>query len=428
MNRIGKYDVVREVARGTTATVYLAFDSFARREVAVKVAFPQILKDPERGKIYTNLFLNEASLVGKLLHPHIVQIFDAVVAEELSYIVMEYVAGGTLEEFCRPRRLLPVERIVEIAFKCTRALDHACRLGITHRDIKPANILYSGKMPGTGTIKISDFGAAIVAAPERTLVSGIGSPAYMSPQQVRELPLDHRTDIYSLGVVMYQLFTGHLPFEAQTQYDVIYQIIHGTPTRPSNLRKEIPEVLDEIVARAMAKDVDARYQNWDEFGRDLAQAFRSGHLKTPKRDFAESEKFDTLRRLAFFADFSDAEIWEVVGFSEWRAAVPGETVIRDGEEGDFFCFLAEGELKVMKNGRVLTLLGKGDCFGEMAVIGKPSRTRGADIVALADSKIITIRDAALKRASEGCRMHVYQSFLGVLSTRLELANARLAAL
>jgi CRP-like cAMP-binding protein len=135
-----------------------------------------------------------------------------------------------------------------------------------------------------------------------------------------------------------------------------------------------------------------------------------------------------LRRLSFFADFSDAEIWEVVGFSEWRAAVPGETVIRDGEEGDFFCFLAEGELKVMKNGRVLTLLGKGDCFGEMAVIGKPSRTRGADIVALADSKIITIRDAALKRASEGCRMHVYQSFLGVLSTRLELANARLAAL
>ncbi|MBL8413772.1 MAG: protein kinase [Propionivibrio sp.] len=427
MDKIGKYELVRELGRGATATVYLGNDPFTQREVAIKVAFPEILKNPVRGKLYTHLFLNEASLVGKLLHPHIVQIFDAVVAEDLCYIVMEYVPGGTLEDFTRPDSLLPIERVVEIIFKCTRALDFAYRIGITHRDIKPANILFAGSNPNSGDIKISDFGAAIIENPERTQVSGIGSPAYMSPQQVRELPLDHQTDIYSLGVVMYQLLTGQLPFQASTNYNIIYQIINTEPTRPSNLRSKIPEVLDTIVTRAMCKDTQHRYQHWEEFAHDLAQAFRNKQLKAPARDFSESEKFDTLRGLPFFGDFSDAELWEVLLFSRWSSIAPDEAIMHDGDSGDFFCFLAEGELKVTKHGRILNLLTTGDCFGEMAVIRKRIQTRGADVVALTQSKILTIKGESLRQASESCRMHFYQSFLDVLSSRLELANARLAA-
>ena len=427
MDNIGKYDLIRVIGQGATATVYLGNDPFAQRDVAIKVAFPEILKSPERGKLYTHLFLNEASLVGKLAHPHIVQIYDAVVAEDLCYIVMEYVRGGTLEACCSPTTLLPIERVVEIIFKCTRALDFANRIGITHRDIKPANILYSGDDPATGDIKISDFGAAIVDAPERTQVSGIGSPAYMSPQQVRELALDHQTDIYSLGVVMYQLLTGHLPFQASSNYNIIYQIINSEPTPPSALRREIPPVLDAIVARAMAKDTKARYATWEAFAHDLAQAFRQKQLNTPPRDFSESEKFDTLRELPFFADFSDVEIWEVLRFSHWSTIPPGVAVMRDGDHGDFFCFLAEGELKVIKGSRILNLLTTGDCFGEMAVISKGTQTRGADIIALTESKVITVKGDALRKASDACRMHFYQSFLEVLAGRLALANARLAA-
>jgi predicted Ser/Thr protein kinase len=141
MEKIGKYELVREIGHGATSTVYLGSDPFSQREVAVKVAFPDILKDPERGRLYTHLFLNEAALVGKLSHPHIVQTYDAVVDDHLCYIVMEYVAGGTLETACAADRLLSIERIVEIIFKCTRALDFAFRAGIIHRDIKPANIL-----------------------------------------------------------------------------------------------------------------------------------------------------------------------------------------------------------------------------------------------------------------------------------------------
>ena len=427
MDKIGKYDLIRVIGQGATATVYLGNDPFAQRDVAIKVAFPEILKSPERGKLYTHLFLNEASLVGKLAHPHIVQIYDAVVAEDLCYIVMEYVRGGTLEACCSPTTLLPTERVVEIIFKCTRALDFANRIGITHRDIKPANILYSGDDPATGDIKISDFGAAIVDAPERTQVSGIGSPAYMSPQQVRELALDHQTDIYSLGVVMYQLLTGHLPFQASSNYNIIYQIINSEPTPPSALRREIPPVLDAIVARAMAKDTKARYATWEAFAHDLAQAFRQKQLNTPPRDFSESEKFDTLRELPFFADFTDVEIWEVLRFSHWSTIPPGVAVMRDGDHGDFFCFLAEGELKVIKGSRILNLLTTGDCFGEMAVISKGTQTRGADIIALTESKVITVKGDALRKASDACRMHFYQSFLEVLAGRLALANARLAA-
>ncbi len=194
VERIGKYVIEKKLGEGATSTVFLAHDPFANRQVALKLIFPEVLADKEHGRLYRRLLLNEASLAGKLMHPHIVQIFDAVVTDEQSYIVMEYVPGGTLEQFCAPDKLLPLDRLVEIIFKCTRALDYAHRLGITHRDIKPANILLA--TPGGGDIKISDFGAALQTADQtRTQVSGVGSPAYMSPQQVREMPLNHQTDI-----------------------------------------------------------------------------------------------------------------------------------------------------------------------------------------------------------------------------------------
>ncbi len=427
MEKVGKYELVREIGRGATSTVYLAVDPFTQREVAVKVAAPGILKDVRRGRLYTHLFLNEAALVGKLLHPHIVQTYDAVVDSQVCYIVMEYVAGGTLERVCTPDSLLPIERIVEIVFKCTRALEFAFRAGIIHRDIKPANILFASTDPNTGDIKISDFGAAIIGSPDRTLVLGIGSPAYMSPQQVKEQTLDHQTDIYSLGVVMYQLLTGQLPFQARNSYEMIYQIINNEPRRPSSLRSEIPEVLDTIVARAMSKRLQHRYRDWPEFAHDLAQAFRDRQLRVPADRMPDIEKFDTLRSFAFFAEFSDVEIWEVVRFSEWKWVPPGTVLIRDGDVGDFFYFLADGELKVLKNGMVLNLLATGDCFGEMAVIGKKESKRGADIVTLTRAKLVRITGSALKRSSEACRFHFYQAFVAVLSERLASANLRLVS-
>lgn len=429
MERIGKYEIKDKLGEGATSTVYLGYDSFSGRNVAVKVIFPEVLKDREKGRLYRHLLVNEASLAGKLLHPHIVQIFDAVIDDDQSYIVMEYVPGGTLEQFCSPQNLLPLNRMVEMIFKCTRALEYANRLGITHRDIKPANILLA-KTGNTGDIKISDFGAALLAGGDqaRTQVSGVGSPAYMSPQQVRELPLNHQTDIYSLGVVMYQLLTGRLPFTATNNYSMIYQITNHEPPPPSTFRTEIPPGLDAIVARAMQKEVDARYANWEEFSHDLAQSFRNKQLSARAHEVPDSEKFETLRGLPFFADYSDVQIWEVVRFSTWDDAAAGTVVMKDGEAGDFFCFLTEGELSVTKKGKPLGVLSPGDCFGEMALISRNSHVRGADVVAQTQSRLVTIREDALQHASEACRMHFYQSFLEVLSARLQQANTRIATI
>jgi serine/threonine protein kinase len=426
--RIGKYAIGRKLGEGATSAVYLAHDDFADREVAIKLVFPDVLADREKGRLYRHLLENEAALGGKLVHPHIVQIHDAVIDAEQSYLVVEYVPGGTLEAFCTPDRLLPFERLVEIVFKCTRALEFAHRMGITHRDIKPANILLASAAEDAVDVKISDFGAAIDTDDQtRTQVIGIGSPAYMSPQQVREMPLNHQTDIWSLGVVMYQLLTGRLPFQAATNPAIVYQICNTDPPPPSAFRADTPASLDAIVARAMQKEVGSRYATWDEFSHDLAQAFRNRRLSAQRTDFADSEKFEALRTLQFFAEFTDAEIWEVVRFSRWEDVAPQTLIMKDGDPGDYFCLLLGGELGVVKRGRMLNVLSPGECFGEMAVVSRHSRVRGADVIARTDARVMTVPGEALRRASNACRMHFYEAFLEVLASRLALANARMTS-
>ena len=423
IDHIGKYAVRSLLGEGATSEVYLCHDTFNDRDVAIKAVFANRLKDADGVNLTRKLFITEASLAGKLQHPHIVQIYDAVVGDDMSYIVMEYVNGGTLERFCDPQKLLPIDKVVEIIFKCTRALDFAHKLGITHRDIKPANILLTGETD----IKISDFGAALLATGDQTQVAGIGSPAYMSPQQIKEHPLNHQTDIYSLGVVMYQLLTGQLPFQASNNFSMMYQITNVEPPLPSSFRKEIPLSVDKIVRKAMQKDLERRYQTWGEFSFDLAEAFRSEQLSNRSQEVADSEKFNTMRAMPFFNDFSDAELWEVMRISSWEN-LPAETVImQDGDPGDFFCILASGEVKVTKRKKLLNVLTPGECFGEMAYLSKTGNERGADVATMSDSRIIRIKTEDLDRASDACRHRFDRAFMSILVERLSLANTRLTA-
>jgi len=423
MDRIGKYQVIRKLGDGATSEVYLCHDEFASRDVAVKIVYQERLNDPQGGKVFRKLFVTEASLAGKLSHPHIAQIYDAVVGDQTSYIVMEYVPGGTLEAFCAPENLLPLDKIVEIVFKCTRALDFAHKLGVTHRDIKPANILIVG---GTD-IKITDFGSAITTTGDTTQVTGVGSPAYMSPQQIKEQPLDHRTDIYSLGVVMHQLLTGVLPFNAKNNFSMMYQITTVEPSPPSAHRKEVPPQLDGIVKKAMEKDLERRYQNWDEMSFDLAEVFRSQEIWRRSDEVADSEKFNTLRAMEFFAEFTDAELWEVLRISSWQDAAPGTALIRQGDPGNYFCILASGEVKVTKRNRLLNILNTGECFGEMAYLSRQTNERSADVISLSPSRVITIRLDDLAHASDACRHRFDRAFMSILVERLTMANNRLTA-
>ncbi|GHT96595.1 hypothetical protein FACS1894116_13990 [Betaproteobacteria bacterium] len=424
--RIGKYEIRRLIGAGATSLVYLAWDPFHQREVAVKQLDPGVMNTHQRGRLYRQLMLNEASLAGKLVHPHIVQIYDAVVDEDDAYVVMEYVSGGTLEPLAIPSGLAPFERVTEIIFKCTRALDYAFRRGVTHRDIKPANILLS--VAGGSDIRITDFGSALQSASDATQIANLGSPAYMSPQQVREIPLDHRTDIYSLGVVMYQLLTGRLPFETDNNYSLVYRIANELPPATTDYRPDIPEALDTIVRRAMEKDIDRRYQSWIEFSHDLALAFRNQSIQIDSQTLAETEKFQSLRSLGFFRDFNDAELWEIVNFAQWSQPQPGTVILKEGEAGDHFCFLTEGDARVKKHGKLLEILTVGDCFGEIALFSAGNGVRSASVEADTLVRVVTIRAKALQQASDTCRMHFYKAFLEVLSTRLSLASSRIANL
>ena len=423
LETVGKYPVVRKLGEGATSEVYLCRDPFNDRNVAVKVAYPESFQDPERGQLFRRLFLTEASLAGKLQHPHICQIYDAVADENINYLVMEYVDGGTLEKYCRAENLLPPARVVEMTFKCTRALEFAHRLGITHRDLKPANILHTGET----NVKISDFGGALIAKGETTQVTSLGSPAYMSPEQVKEQPLDHRTDIYSIGVSMYQLLTGRLPFQGANNFSLMYQVTGGKAEAPSKLRKDLPPEVEAIVLRAMARERESRYATWGEFSRELAQVFSASRGEARKaQEFADSDRFETLRALAFFSAFSDAELWEVAKISTWRHADAGQTLMREGEPGADFCILAEGEAKVTRHGKLLGVVRAGECFGEMAYLSKKDNKRGADVTVSAEAAVISVPTASLPQVSEGCRHKFDRAFMAILVERLSAANLRLS--
>ncbi len=420
--KIGKYEIIKQIGRGATSAVYQAYDPFQNRQVAVKLVLPEALGDKQRGRRYRKLFVTEASLANKLDHPHIVAIYDAVADEEASYIVMEYVDGTTLERYTQGDNLLPVDQIVEIMFKCARALDYAARHGVIHRDIKPANILLAGKTD----IKISDFGAALTLTVETTQVSGVGSPAYMSPEQVKEQRLNHQTDIFSLGVVMYQLLAGRLPFLGTNNYSMIYHIINSDPPPPSEFRAGIPTQVDRIVKHALEKDIGKRYQTWEAFAHDLATALGAEKLVEPQT--AESVKFDILRGIDFFRQFSDVELWEVLRIAVWRRLPRDAELIKEGDIGSAFFILVAGEVKITKGGRLLNVLRGGECFGEMAYLGKHKFHRSASVVSISDVSVLEIRAETLSKASELCRHHFNGAFLEILVDRLTMANTRLSQL
>lgn len=421
--RIGKYPVRRKLGDGPTSEVFLCHDPYIGRDVAIKRIFSEALRDGLRGSAYRTQFLAAAALAGKLTHPHIIAIHDAVLEEGSGYIVMEYVAEGSLVRHTCAGALLPIDKIVEIVFKCTRALSYANQLGVTHRDIKPDNILLSGPTD----IRISDFGITLPAGVHSPRGTGIGAPAYMSPEQLREQPLTQQTDIYSMGVVMYQLLTGQLPYQAPDSFSMIYQITNTDPAPPSSLREGIPMSVDRIVRKAMQKDRNRRYQTWEDFAKDLAEAFRADGLSKKSGELSDSEKFNALRGIGFFHDFSDRELWEVVATGRWENVPAGATLMREGEPGDDFCILAAGEVKVSKNKKLLNVLSTGECFGEMAYLSETGKTRGATVIANGESRIVRISVAGLLNASESCRLNFERAFTRILVERLNLANSRLTS-
>ena len=420
--RLGKYPVQRQIGSGATSRVYLARDPFSDRDVAIKVFQFDNHADPQQQRMLFKAFVAEASLAGKLNHPHIVDILDAVQEPDHSYVVMEYVPGTTLEAHSEVSTLLPLNKVVEIIFKSIRALEYAHRHGVIHRDIKPGNILLSE----SGETKVSDFGASFQQRPaqETTQIAGVGSPAYMSPEQIRMETLTQQTDIYSLGVTMYRLLTGRLPFQASSQAALSYAILNTVPTPLVNLRPELPLLLDAIVMKAMSKDPVERYQSWLEFGKDLSQAFMS--LRLVGDSISDSERFNKLRGFPFFEDFNDVALWELVRIGAWKTNRAGTTLMREGETGDDFYFLVDGEVDVSLEGKNIAGVQPGGCFGEILYFSDRIHRRTTTITARSDITAIEIKAEAIRASTDACQAAFNKACMRVLIERLVHTNERLA--
>ncbi|MFN5994308.1 MAG: protein kinase domain-containing protein [Betaproteobacteria bacterium] len=419
--RLGKYALLSELGRGATAVVYLAEDTFNNRKVAIKLQVKDESAGPEEARRFEKLFLNEAAMFGKLSHPNIVAVYDAVVEGEQQYIVMEWVGGGSLKKFCTETNLLPVRQAVLVIFKACRALDYSFQNGVIHRDIKAANILLSDR----DEIKISDFGTAQISQAMHTQIDGfVGSPAYMAPEQINEEPPSVQTDIYSLGVTFYELLTGRLPYQGTNTVSMINKILNEDPTPIRSIRPDLPEPIVKIVEKAMAKDPAKRYQAWYDMASDLADTFPQ--LEKYSFEISSVEKFNALRKLEFFKDFRDAELWEVLRGAMWENHAREESLLLEGDVGHAFFIIVTGQVKVMKDGQLLNVLRDGDCFGEMAYLSGDKARRSATISAVSEVQLIKIQDVQLEHLSEACQLRFNRVFLRTLIERLTWTSDALA--
>jgi serine/threonine protein kinase len=420
--KIGKYQIRALLGRGSSGLVYKAYDPFVRREVAIKTTRGPA-GPPIDAQAAHQAFFTEARAAGLLSHPHIVSLYDAGVENGMHYLVMEYVDGETLVAWCHrhgPR--LPLDRVVDIVFKCARALDYSHSRGVLHRDVKPSNIMLTrDRVP-----KLMDFSVAEVAEPHdaRRSPTAVGSPLYMSPEQVQRLLLSPASDLYSLGVVMYQLLTGETPYSGADLVQLFAAIRNQPAPRLEDKRPDLPRELCAAVARLLAKRPEDRYASGQALADDLLRIF--DRLQLADANLARRESRDSLRSLRFFDGFSDAQIEEILNAGQLLSYATGSEIVREGEIENTFYLIARGSAEVRKGKALIDTLHKGDCFGEIGFLTQARRT--ATVVA--KEPVLTLRVSAglLDRISLECQLRFYKVFTQTLIYRLSLTNARFSAL
>jgi serine/threonine protein kinase len=427
--QIGKYRVLAKLGEGATSEVFLCHDDFLDRDVAIKRVRPMALGDGSDTRYFERFFAAEAALVGRLKHPNVVQIFDAVPDPDEPYLVMEYVPGSTLRPYCRADQLLSLELIVELGFKCAMALGYVYRQGLIHRDVKPANLLVTLTNGSITDVKVTDFGSVLNLASDVTQVYRVGSLAYMSPEQLDGAALDCRADIYSLGAVLYHLIAGRPLFDAQAQSAMMHQIYHQKPAPLNGLRAGVSPMVDAVIQRALAKDPAHRYRDWDEFAQALSGLITHQHVpRGGLQGVLDSERFNLLRTLDFFSSFGDVELWEVVHRAKWQRYDFGHAIYRKGEEGRTFHIIAKGELEVFRDGQKVAQLGSGTSVGEMVYLA-PSpdlKRHSTDVIVTETATTISFTPETLSQLSPNCRHLFDEGFIRVLVRRLHAAHEALA--
>src|SRR6188472_3029647 len=275
----GRYRIIRKLGAGGMANVYLAEDQELGRRVAIKILDDRHAADDS----FIERFRREAKNAAGLSHPNIVSIYDRGEAEGTYYIAMEYLDGRSLKELIVGRGPAPIKTAIDYTRQILAAVGFAHKNGIVHRDIKPHNVLVGPE----GRLKVTDFGIARSGASQMTEVGSIiGTAQYLSPEQARGSPVDQRSDVYSVGIVLYEMLTGTVPFTGETPLEIAMKHLSAIPDPPSDRRPDIPHELDSIVLRALAKRPEDRYQSAEEMDVDLARVARGQAIAPETEEMA----------------------------------------------------------------------------------------------------------------------------------------------
>ena len=414
--RIGNYEVMGILGRGESATIYLGRELFPLREVAIKMYDAHRLSSEDR-KVFRSLFLKETLLARRLTHPNITQVYDAAADDERAYIVMEYAKEGSLDRFCTPGGTLPPQRVAELLESCCDALSYAHAQGVVHRDLKPANIL----LAADGQAKVSDFGVAFSnLAFDSTRTMLVGSPAYMAPEQIEGHPASAKSDIYALGIVLYKMLVGRLPFPADTPAALTTRILLGNLPGPGEACPDLPPILDVIFARATARDPAMRYGSWEELAAELRD------VAEPGGDASTDRRKAQLKALPFFRDFSDAALAESVAMGRWFDLRAGSQLVGEDDPGHSFFVITRGQARATRRGTLLAIRGAGECLAETSFLRTGSARRFSTLTAVTDCSLVEFDPDVLWLASPECTRHFHEAFLSSLATRLEGAESALA--
>lgn len=418
---IGKYELLEEIGHGSMGNVWHAQDTLSGRDVAVKVS-KQPDDDSDRSeRRRRKLFFNEVRAAGVLQHPNIVATVDAGVDQGRRYIVMEYIRNArTLADFAAKERLLPTSKVLSIMRECAEAFHYAHARGVVHRDIKPTNIM----MGEDGRVKIGDFGVAFVDredVDETQVIGRLGSPRYMSPEQLMGGDVNNQSDIYSLGVVTYELLTGVSPFAGKHVGEIARKVLKEPHVPIRELNPEVPEQLAAVVDRTLKKHPAGRYHSAMELAADL-------QIIQENLDFTDHNRTDVeavraLAEMSCFSGLRPEELTELLEMSTWHEHEAGEILAVEGKGDVSVGILITGLVKVQCGETRVARLGPGSLFGDFGLV--EAGELGAEIHALERCTVLSIAATQVDSLSPGCTQHVYRLLAAAYAGRLQQLHRRI---
>ncbi|HEX5057401.1 MAG TPA: protein kinase [Gammaproteobacteria bacterium] len=414
--KLGKYEIGEELGRGANGVVYKGFDPFVRRDVAIKIGWCDPATEDSKQRQAKLDFFAEAHAAGRLQHPNIVALYDAQMEKDLQYIVMEYVRGVTLKEYCRSDNLLPAAKVVECMFKCCLALDLSHSMGVIHRDIKPGNIMLSED----GETKLMDFSVAAITQ-NKTINSNllVGSPSYMSPEQVQRQQVGPQSDLYSLGAVMYHLLTGKRLYASEEIVDIFRSIIKVQPPRLQDERPDLPPALWNVVDRALQKDPSKRFESGKAMAAELASIH--DNLAHVEHSISQSEQHHALLKLKFFSRFDTSNLDEIMTVSTLLNFKQGERISQESDIGNSFYIVVKGTVRVTQAAQLLVILNRGECFGKTGFT-TPGK-QGPVLTAESGVLLLKVNAVGIETLSERTQLQYYRAFSQNLIDRLASSRA-----